>query len=244
MEEIIEGNTATENQGKANPDLKDNGQDKKFTGYGGIEDPAMHVNAEYGAGWTESQKASLTGITGFLQATLEEGANNCTLASITRVMKYYRDMGYTNIPSEIKDIYKRVREIGVAHGYDPKKTGLFRDLFVYTPWEINNMARDAWHAFGYPNGDADNDYFGKLRTIKSNIDHSNPLLLNISTGDYKGHTVSVIGYKVFAREDQGDKNYIEIYDGWSDIKRYIDWKKFKDTPLKANLTRFLPPSNK
>jgi len=227
-----------------NSNLKANGQDKNFSEYGGIEDPTKYVNAEYGTGWTESKSATISGIENFTQAKLKTGENNCTLASITRIMKYYSDSGYSKIPSDIGKIYKKVEEIGYKHGYDPKKTGLFRDIFVYTPWEINNMAEEAWDTFGYPSGDADNDYIGKLDTVKSNIDNSNPLLLNIVSGDYAGHTVSVIGYKIYSQNGKGDKTFVQVYDGWSDTIRYIDWEKFGGGPTTSNLTRFLPPSKK
>lgn len=219
--------------------LKENGQMNGFSGYGGIVDTTMYVNATFGSGWIEAETVSITGIAGFAQQELEEYANNCTLASITRIMKYYSDRGYANIPSDIKEIYTEVRKIGVAHGYDPKKNSILRDLFVYTPWDIDNMVRDTWRAFGYTNGDGRNSYFLKLNTLKSNINNSNPLLLNITYGDYKGHTVSVIGYKVFSKEGEKDITLVQIFDGWSETVRYIDWKKLGIIP--ASVTIFLTP---
>lgn len=117
-----------ENGGTTDPvttnyDLKDNGQDKSYNGYGGIEDINKYVNATYGKGWTESKSNMVLGISDFLQGSLEENANNCTLASITRIMKYYSTQGYSNIPNDEKEIYKVVREVGVKHRYDPNKTG-------------------------------------------------------------------------------------------------------------------------
>jgi hypothetical protein len=231
-------------QGTGNSNLKQNGQDRGFSGYGGIEDPTTYVSYEYGSGWIESKAASISGIENFTQAQLEKNANNCTLASIARIMKYYSDMGYTSIPSDINEIYKKIREIGVEHGYNPIKTGLWRDLFIYTPWEIDNMVKDAWKAFGYPKGSGNNDYFGKLETIKSYVDNSNPLLLNIVSGDYPGHTVTVIGYKTYSQKGERDINLIQIYDGWEDRIRYIDWEKFGGGPTTSNLTKILPPQNK
>ena len=217
-----------------------NGQDSKFSGYGGIEDTTKYIDAKYGFGWIESLASSIPGIARFKQSELEGNSNNCTLASITRIMKYYSDRGYPQIPSDIIEIYKKVREIGIEHGYDPKKVGLLRDLFVYTPWDIDNIVRDTWKAFGYFNGGSNNSYLGKLGTIESNIDNSCPLLLNITYGDYKGHTVSVIGYKVFSKECEKNITFVQIYDGWSDAVRYIDWKMFGMTP--ASVTRILPPT--
>lgn len=227
--------------GTGNNNLKANGQDKNFSGYGGIEDTAQYVNSEYGSGWTKLKAATISGIKNFTQAELKVGENNCTLAAITRVMKYYSDIGYTNIPSDIETIYEKVEEIGYKHGYDPQKTGLIRDIFVYTPWEIDNMVEEVWEAFDYPEGSTDNDYFNKISTIKSSIDNSDPLLLNIVSGDYAGHTVTVIGYKIYSQEGKDDKTFLQVFDGWSDSIRYIDWEKFGGGFTTSNITRFLRP---
>lgn len=216
-----------------------NGQNNKFKGYGGIEDTEKYINAYYGQEWIESRTVSVSEVENFAQSRLEKGANNCTLTSITRILKYYSDKGYKNIPSNIKDVYGVIRELGVKHGFDPKKTGLLRDLFIYTPWEIDNMVEESWKEFGYTEGYGNNSYFLKLRTIKKNIDNSNPLLLNITFGDYSGHTVSVVGYKIFTKAGQKDLNFIQIFDGWSETVRYIDWKRLGMIP--ASVTRILPP---
>lgn len=225
---------------KENTNLKENGQHKNFNGYGGIEDLARYVNSEYGSGRTESSAATIAEVESFIQAEFEKDSNNCVLTSITRVMKYYNCIGYKKIPSDVFEIYKTVQNIGIKYGYDPKKTEIIRDLFVYTPWSIDNMVKDAWKAFGYMNGDGCNGYFDKFKIIKNNIDDSAPLLLNIAFGDYKNHTVSVIGYKVYSKEGEKDKVFIQIYDGWSSTERYIDWTKMGSSP--ASVTSILPPS--
>ena len=208
------------------------GQVLGFTGAGGIEDPLRYVNDKYGDGWKETRSSSISGVQNFTQGSLEANANNCVLASITRVMKYYSDMGYSNIPSDINEIYKKVREIGVEHGYDPEKTGFFRDLFVYTPFEIDEMVRDTWKAFGYENVSPDNKYgvfTDQVQVIKENIDNGDPVLLSIPGGDdYGGHTVTVIGYKEFSKEGEENKFFVEIYDGWSQNVRYVDWSVLKE----------------
>ncbi|HEX2947934.1 MAG TPA: hypothetical protein VHT96_18500 [Clostridia bacterium] len=224
---------------KTNAKKNKDGQASGFTGYGGIEDPAKYMDSKYGSGWIASTPSAIPGIENFLQSSLEPEANNCTLASIARVMKYYSDKGYKNIPSDIKEIYRVVKDIGVKHGYDPKKTGLLRDLFVYTPWEIDNMVSDAWEAFGYPKGEGNNDYFNKLETIKSNVGQSSPLLLNIASGDYECHTVTVTGYQEFTKDGKDTITLLQVYDGRSETIRYIDWKEFGGTW--SNITRFIAP---
>ncbi len=219
--------------------MKENGQAEQFSGYGGIEDLMLYMRAEYGSQWLLQAEAVLDGISGFVQNLLEAGAPNCTLASITRVMKYYRERQYKGIPEDLHDIYRIVRKIGVIHGYDPHKCGIIRDVFVYTPFEIDNMVRDAWDAFGYPEGTGDNDYFKKWSTIREQVDAGHPLLLSLTVGDYEGHTVTVAGYTVFTDEDGGEKRFIRIFDGWSETVRFIDWARMKIIP--ASITKIIPP---
>lgn len=214
------------------------GQSINFSGYGGIEEPLKYMRAKYGDGWIKYQNGEIEGVSNFRQSVLEKNSNNCTLASITRILKYYSDIGYTRIPNDTKDIYSLVREVGVRHGFDPQKTGILRDLFVYTPWEIDNMMEEAWRAFGYSKAYGDNVYLNKLATIKSNIDNKNPLLLNIASGDYKDHSVCIFGYIVFSKKGYSEVTLLKIYDGWSESIRYIDWNRLG--LAFCSVTKFLP----
>ncbi len=223
-----------------NTDLKQNGQHKDFNGYGGIEFLERYIKIEYDNGWEQKSSKCVEGILNFKQNSFgPENENNCTLASITRIMKYYSDLGLKEIPPDIHAIYSIVREIGVKHGYAPGKSGLLRDLFIYTPFEIKTMVRETWEKFGYVGSKSKNNYYRKIKIIKNSIDDMNPVLLNIAGGDYRGHTVTVIGYKVFGnnRECQPDMAFVMVLDGWSEKVRYIDWKKFGTTL--ANVTRVL-----
>ncbi|WP_027628453.1 hypothetical protein [Ruminiclostridium cellobioparum] len=220
--------------------LKQNGQHKEFNGYGGIEDLERYVVFELGTGWEQKKSKKIEQILNFKQTIFgPDNRNNCTLASITRIMKYYSALGFHEIPSDIHEIYAIVREIGVKHGYDPEKSGILRDLFIYTPFEIKTMVGDTWKKFGYERSKPNNIYIGKLKAIKNSIDDMNPVLLNIACGDYEGHTVTVTGYREFgsSREHCNNRTFVQVYDGWSEDVRYIDWKNFGITP--ASVTRMI-----
>jgi len=219
--------------------MKANGQGEPFNGYGGIEDLGLYVATEYGAAWKLHKLQTLTGIGTFTQGRCEAGAPNCTLASIARIMLYHAGRGWNGIPDDLNEVYRVVRKIGVAHGYDPGESGIIRDIFIYTPFEIDNMVRDAWEAFGYPKGIGDNDYFKKWRTIREQIDLNQPLLLSMSIGDYEGHTVSVTGYAIYRNGQDCEKEFVQVLDGWSETVRYVDWDKFGIIP--ANITKIIPP---
>lgn len=219
--------------------MKANGQDEAFTGYGGIEDPDLHCRAETGLEWALTADSWLRSVDGFSQQSLDPGAPNCVLVSVTRVLASYASRGWTRIPLATEQIYPVVREIGIRHGYDPSKSGLLRDLFVYTPFAIDNIVTEAWQAFGYPAGRGRNRYLRKLDIIRQDIDAGNPLLMSLAYGDYPSHTVTVTGCRTYSHPGRHSRHYIRIYDGWSTNARHVFWEKARTVP--ANITRFFPP---
>ena len=221
--------------------MKQNGQHEAFTGYGGIENPELHCLAETGVSWSLAAENWLRAVDGFPQHALEPGAPNCVLVSITRVLGYYAKQGWAKIPPDPEQIYPEVLKIGIRHGYDPKKSGLLRDLFVYTPFTIDDIVTEAWRAFGYAAGRGKNQYIRIFDTIRQDIGLGNPTLLSLAFGDYPNHTVTVTGYSIYERQGQRPRRYVRIYDGWSSQVRHVFWDKARSVP--ANITRFLPPAN-
>lgn len=222
--------------------MKQNGQHEAFSGYGGIEDPELHCLAETGKAWSLTANRWLREVDGFAQNALDPGAPNCVLVSITRVLSYYAGKGWAKIPLEPEQIYPVVREIGIRHGYDPKKSGLLRDLFVYTPFVIDDMVTEAWQTYGYVTGRGKNRYFRQLDTIRHDIDAGNPLLMSMSFGDYPSHTVTVTGYSTYEHLGCRPRHYIRIFDGWSSQVRHVFWERLRSIP--KNVTRFLPPGER
>jgi len=232
--------------------IKSNGQASYCSDYGGIDEPKKFLEVVYNNnGYTLGYEKTLCSkISNFTQGYLEPNAGNCTLASITRILKYFGDQGYTKIPVNTKDIYIKVRDIGVNHGYKPSAPdsgvkSYWYNLVTYNPFEIDNMVQEAWDAFNYQSGKGNNKYTFTFDTIKNEIDNNRPMLLNIGTGDYSGHTVTIIGYKYYNSPDRNsyvDKPFLQIYDGWSDEIRYIDYTDLRD--LDQSITTFTVPSSK
>ena len=218
-----------------------------FTNYGGIANTDEFVKATWGDNFTLNSNKTISGISNVTQDVLESNAGNCTLAAITKVLKYFGDhCGCINIPPSLKNIYKIVRDIGVQNGYEPNGSGIWYDLVTYGSYKIDNMVQEAWASFDYSTGSGSNS-FPNIYTfddIKSSIDDSRPLLLSMSNGDYPGHTVTVVGYKEYTCNDglYDDARYIEIYDNWSDEYRYIDWTLFWGNCVFSVLTSFIPPT--
>ena len=222
--------------------MKPNGQNEAFSGYGGIENPDLHCRVTAGDGWEMERDVVIPEVDGFSQNQLESGAPNCVPVSLTRVLQAFARKGYVRVPLPPEEIYPHVRRVAVRHGYDPRKHGLFYDLFVYTPFSIGRMAAEAWQAFGYEHGSGKNRYVGRLRHIRAHLDMGMPVLLNLAFGDYPSHTLTVTGYRVYVRAGRRYRVYLRVFDGWSPETRYIDWTGARRIP--SSVTLILPPSQK
>lgn len=219
--------------------MKPNGQDEAFSGYGGIEDPDLHCRVTAGDGWTLSREVWLPGVADFPQSRLEPGTPNCVLVSLARVLLYHAGHGYAHIPMSPEEIYPNIRAMAVRHGYDPGRSGLFYDLFVYTPFAIGPMASEAWLLFGYPRGNGRSRYLRRLHHLRNSLDNSRPALLNLSFGDYPSHTITVTGYRTYIRSGSRPRWYLRVFDGWCQHVRYLDWGKACRVP--SSVTLVLPP---
>lgn len=77
--------------------------------------------------------------------------------------------------------------------------------------------------------------------VKKEIDAGRPVIMNIATGYYGNHTVTVRGYDIYRKQHTiGKIKYytyyymIAVYDGWTSSVRYIDYNDFS----KFNLGSF------
>lgn len=201
------------------------GQDKDAYGYGGINDCIKYLEDRYGGSATLSSSKSLD-MKNFVMSTFESSANNCTLTAITRVLKYYYDKGYTKIDSSQYDIYRDVKRVAEAYGYTSTKgTGFTK---------INNIVEDVLEEYGYSKSTCKGIYAWNFSSeVKDEINAGRPVIMNIARGYYGNHTVTVCGYKIYKITKKGifgnstkTYNMIEVYDGWSSGKRYIDYKAF------------------
>lgn len=199
------------------------GQAAGFSGYGGIEDPDLYMAARYGHVMKCVHVIRLPWIPHYEQAQFEPHAPNCVLVAVTRILDGYRTEGYDRVSPDPAEIYPIVRQIGVRYGYNPEKSGFWHDLFVYPPWSVGRIERDAWRAYGYSKTRAGNRYLFKKQIILAQLKKSRPILFNLSIGDYPGHTLTVIGMRVYQNQSYLRKLYLwEVVDGWSDKIRFID----------------------
>jgi hypothetical protein len=202
------------------------GTDKGAYGYGGIKDPSSYVKDRYGKAVTTWSRVTL-GMQNFKMSVF--GSNqggNCVLVAITRILKYYRDQGYTKIDSDIQKIYKKVLARAKKHNWN-KDVGT-------VPTVIDDFMRGVLADYGYKKSPADNDYIWSFHSeIKNEVKAGRPLLMNIGGGYYSSHTVTIAGHGTYTSKwKSGSNSYsqahnmIAIYDGWEAGMRYIDYEAF------------------
>lgn len=144
----------------------------------------------------------------FLQRDFEAGLNNCTIASLTRVITYYfKDF-------DKFEVYKEVFEIAKRNGYFKKYGTLpvFISRIANIYFKRNNIGIRARGV-----------YLGNFYShVKDEIDNFRPLLMNLASGYYKNHSLVISGYSVYKFKGMKVK-ILHVYDGWNKEKSYIDY---------------------
>lgn len=201
---------------------KYNGQQNKAYGYGGIYDCVSYLKDRYGGSITLSQYKYLP-MSGLLMEKLENKnglrVNNCTLTAITRILLYYNQKGCKKIDSNEADIYAKVRQVAVKYGYSPNKGIGFT--------KINNIVEEVLHNYGYKKGKCKGLYNWTFKEqVKKEIDGNHPVIMNIARGYYGNHTVTVCGYAIYKRSGKYTHHMIQVYDGWSSTRVFIDYEAF------------------
>ena len=159
-----------------------------------------------------------------------KGEGNCTLVAITRVIHYYATNGYIDITNKDVDrIYETVRQIAI-------------DKYNYTGNGINmldlkSLINDVLAQFGCKATVSLKPAIWSFnKHIKPEIDNGNPIILTNAEGFgyYRKHALVISGYKICNVEKNrlfGEKHkqypMLEVYDGWTNSVRYIDYRKFK-----------------
>lgn len=169
-------------------------------------------NIEKYAKWPGLTKLkTVPGIQSLLQNDYGE-ANDCTLTSITCVIKWMR-------PSlNVNDIYNKVEQTAKKYGYKGNRgtpslviKSLYQNIinaFNLKKKVHSRYLKDIGYGFNY---------------IKKEIDEFQPVILNLwkdGRDFYKNHTVLIIGYLEIA-----EKRFLAIYDNWYYGISYIDYDK-------------------
>ena len=153
----------------------------------------------------------IPGISSLLQNNYGE-ANDCTLTSITCVIKWMK-------PSlDVNDIYNQVEATAKKFGYTGNRG---------TPsLVIKGIYQKIINAFGL-NKKVHSRYLKDIgfgwNYIKKEIDEYQPVLLNLWTDGrhfYKNHSILIVGYLEVA-----EKRFLAVYDNWYHDISYVDYDK-------------------
>lgn len=155
----------------------------------------------------------------FLQRDFESGSNNCSIASIVRIINYY----FKDINKE--EVYKDVMKIA-------RRTGYF-DGIGTIPMFIAHIANTYFKKKGI-NGKSRGIYLGNFYShIKDEINNLRPVMMNLGYGFYKNHSLVVFGYSIYYYKRMKIK-ILHVYDGWHRSKSYIDYNElngFANLPI-------------
>lgn len=145
----------------------------------------------------------------FIQSELGDVKNNCSLASMTRILEYH-----LKLPR--KDLYAEIFTLGLKHGFMPQR-GIF-------PNKIDNIANDFFKKHQIE-GRCRGSYFGNFyKPVMREIDGDRPLMMNIGIGYYRDHSLTVVGYRIYRYQGMNIK-ILEVIDGWRRGISYMDYSQ-------------------
>lgn len=170
-----------------------------------------YIYETYGVFSQNINQKYISNITALLQNNYG-GENDCTLTSITTIIKYFKSNLYVN------EIYNIVEQIAKKYFYD-EKNGTF-------PLWINSILQKSLNTFNIKQK-AHSAYLKNIcynfNKIKNIINTNMPILLNMNNDGrdfYKNHTVLIIGYY-----EINNVKMLAIYDNWYNQISYIDYNK-------------------
>lgn len=186
------------------------GQNK--TGYGAISDCDAYVKDRYGRECHMETEKELS-LESFSMSDISTDANNCVLTGITRILSYHLKGKVS-----VTEIYCQVKTVAMQKGFSTKKGLPFH--------KIRGVLKLVAEAFGLQSCRVKSVYLFRIfHAVKKEIDAGNPVLLNISWGYYKNHTVTGIGYRIYKR-NRRTCLFIVVYDGWTNQKMFLDVRRF------------------
>ena len=139
-------------------------------------------------------------------------ACDCTLTSITAVIKFFRQ------DYNIQEIYNWVEKIAKAYGYRGDH-GTY-SLVIKTVYKksLQGFGINEYKPKSYYLKDICYDY----ELIKSEIDNNKPILLNLwkdGRDFYKNHTVLIVGYYYL----NNNQRFLMVQDNWYRTPSFIDY---------------------
>ena len=185
--------------------------------YGGILDPATHVERTYGHGWEVVLQNEVLDFASYTSAWFG-GHNTCTITTLTAVFSHHAKTALPGIESDPKELYRIIEGIGRRRRY-------YLRAFGTLPFFIDDLARATWRHFGY-DGTAHTTYFlfddsSLAPLLMDEVDAGRPGAISFTHGSYAKHTVTFHGYRIFER-GRDLRAYLLVNDNWRLDRRWVD----------------------
>lgn len=136
--------------------------------------------------------------------------NDCTLVSLTAIIKYKR------LGQDIRKVYQTIVDIA--------RKNLYTSGYGTPNLTVKRIMQQAFAAYNIP-GTVHSCYLKNVgfnySLIKKNIDAGRPMILNLlkdGRNYYYNHSVLIVGYY----ETKTDQLLV-VYDNWDNTKSYIDY---------------------
>ena len=199
------------------------GTDEKAFGYGGITDCGEYLRARLGDG-TRLLSETL------LPVSMEDNCvlsgrppvENCSVAAVARVFLFWDRLICAKSgepPADAREVYRLAEKLAAERYRYTDRRGL--DF-----WLIDDLSKDVFAQLGRP-ADCRGIYLWNFqRDIASEIKSGRPVILNVATGYYVNHTVTVAGYRLY-EQDGYIFPMLCLADGWQSGRRWLHLDSLK-----------------
>ncbi len=202
------------------------GMDDNAFGYGGIIDCDAYLTARLGPGVRLLSETALP--LSYEDNCVLSGkppAENCSVAAAARVFLYWERQRFLKEtedaalgrspapPAPPLEVYERAERIAAEKYHYTIKKGV--DF-----WNIDNLVTDLFAAYGSSVRCRAVYLWSFQRDIASEIRAGRPVILNLATGFYGDHTVTVGGYRLYEKSGRIFP-MLCVADGWRSGRRYL-----------------------
>lgn len=145
--------------------------------------------------------------------------NDCTITSLTTCLWHKK------LTMDPQEIYNIVEAHGEKHHFYNGK------LYGTIPFFIKCIYDKCLQTLGI-NGKSKSAYFKGIgynfEKIKTILKTQTPIVLSIPTDGrsyYENHSITIVGYVTYLINDKESADFLLVYDNWSKVTSYVDFKK-------------------
>lgn len=162
----------------------------------------------------------------------KKNEGDCTLVAISTTIELFFKLYNFSIDLNYDEIYERIVEIAKKKkAYPiPFRGGTFpllADNIINSFFKSLDFYKfKSKNIYIFSNSFSKSNFRNKLNIVLKNLINLKPSIINISFGDYKNHSVTLLGYRLYLDNSNKEYYFLEIFDGWSNTVKFIDLNKF------------------